>query len=124
MYHIIFVHSSIYGQFSSVPQSHPTFCDPMNCSTPGLPVHHQLLESTKFTSTESVIPFNHLFLCRLLLLPHSIFPSIRIFPNESALCIRWSKYWNFSFNISPSNEYSGLISLRMDGRISLQSKGL
>ena len=88
-------------QFSSVAQSCPTLCDPMNCSTPGLPVHHQLLESTKFTSTESVTPFNHLFLCRLLLLPHSIFPSIRIFPNESVLGIRWLKYWSFSFSFSP-----------------------
>ena len=63
---------------------------------------------------EWVIPFNHLILCRHLLLPPLIFPSIRIFSNESVLCIRWLKYWSFSFNISPSNEYSGLISIRMD----------
>ena len=61
-----------------------------------------------------VMPSNHLFLCRPLLLPPSIFPSIKVFSNESVLCIRWPKYWSFSFNISPSNEYSGLISFRMD----------
>ena len=65
-------------------------------------------------SFESVMPSNHLILCRPLLLPPSIFPSIRVFSNESALRIRWPKYWNFSFNISPFNEYSGLISFRMD----------
>ena len=65
-------------------------------------------------STESVMPSNHLILCRSLLLPPSIFPSIRDFSNESALHIRWPRYWSFSFNISPSNEYSGLISFRMD----------
>ena len=68
----------------------------------------------KLTSTESVIPSNHLILCRPLLLPPSILPSIRVFSNESVLCIRWPKYWSFSFSISPSNEYSGLISFRMD----------
>ena len=65
-------------------------------------------------SIESVIPSNHLILCRPLLLLPSIFPSIRVFYNESVLCIRWPKYWSFSFSISPSNEYSGLISFRMD----------
>ena len=65
-------------------------------------------------SIESVIPSNHLILCRPLLLPPSIFPSIRVFLNESVLCIRWPKYWSFSFSISPSNEYSRLISFRMD----------
>ena len=68
----------------------------------------------KFMSIESVIPSNHLILCRPLLLPPSIFPSIRIFSNESALHIRWPKYWGFRFSINPSNEYSGLISFRMD----------
>ena len=68
----------------------------------------------KFTSIESVIPSNHLILCHPLLLLPSVFPSIRIFSNESVLCIRWPKYWSFSFSISPSNEYSGLISFRMD----------
>ena len=74
-------------------------------------------------SIESVIPSNHLILCRPLL-PPSIFPSIRVFSNESALHIRWPKYCSFSFSISPSNEYSGLISLGLTGWISLQSKGL
>ena len=96
----------------------------MDCSTPGLPVHHQLPKTPEFTSfqsllrlmsTELVMPSNHLILCHppLLLLP-SIFPSIRVFSNESVLRIRWPKYWSFSFSISPSSEYSGLISFRMD----------
>ena len=76
----------------------------MNCSE----------EKFKLVSIESVIPSNHLILCRPLLLLPSIFPSIRVFSNESALLIRWQKYWSFSFSISPSNEYSGLISFRMD----------
>ena len=73
---------------------------------------------------ESVMPSNHLILCRPLLLLPSIFPSIRVFSNEPALHIRWPKYWSFSFNISPSNEYSGLIPLRWTGWIFLQSEGL
>ena len=85
----------------------------MHCRTPGLYVHHQLLELLKLMSTESVIPSNHFILCCPLLFPPSIFPSIRVFSNESALRIRWPKYWSFSFNISPFNEYSGLISFRM-----------
>ena len=68
----------------------------------------------KLMSIESVMPFNHLILCHPLLLPPSIFPSIRAFSNESVLCIRWPKYWSFGFSISPSNEYSGLISFRME----------
>ena len=68
----------------------------------------------KVMSVDSVMPSNHLILCRPLLLLPSIFPSIRVFSNESALRIRWPKYWSFSFNLSPSNEYSGLISFRMD----------
>ena len=86
----------------------------MNRSTPGLPVHHQLPEPPKPTSIESGMPSNHLILCRPLLLLTSIFPSIRVFSNESALHIRWPKDWSFSFSISPSNEHPGLISLRMD----------
>ena len=101
-------------QFSSVSQSCPALCDPMDCSTPGLPVHHQLPEFTKLMSIELVMPSNHLILYHPLLLSPSIFPSISIFSNESALRIRWPKYWNFSFNISPSNDHSGLISFRMD----------
>ena len=99
---------------SSVIQSCPTLCNPMNCSTPGLPVHHQLPESTQTLSIELVMPSNHLILCHPLLLLPSIFPSIRVFSNESALRIRWPKYWSFSCNISPSNEHPGLISFRMD----------
>ena len=72
------------------------------------------LRELKLMSIESVMPSNHLILCSTLLFPPSIFPSIRVFSNESALCIRWPKYWSFSFNISPSNEYSGLISFRID----------
>ena len=86
----------------------------MNRSTPGLPVHHQLPELPKLMSIESVMPSNHLILCRPLLLLPSIFPNIRVFSNESALRIRWPEYWTFSFNISPSNEHPGLISFRMD----------
>ena len=98
-------------QFSSVAQSCQTLCDPMNCSTPGFPVHHQLPDLLKLMPVESVMPSNNLILCHPLLSP-SI--SIRVFSNESALHIRWPKYWSFSFNISSSNEYSGLISFRMD----------
>ena len=100
----------------SVTQSCLTLCDPMDCSTLGSPVLHCLLEfaQTHVHSTESVTPSNHLILCCSLLLLPSVFPSIRVFSNESALPIRWPKYWSFSFSISPSNEYSGLISFRMD----------
>ena len=149
---------SIVIQFSSVAQSCLTLCKPMNHSMPGLPVRHQLLESTqtrlchftkisssvqllsrvrlfvtpwtathqasltitnswtllKLMSIESVMPSKHVILCRPLLFPPSIFPSIMIFSNESALRIRWRKYWSFSFSISSSNEYSGLISFRID----------
>ena len=78
----------------------------------------------KLMSIESVMPSNHLILCHPLLLLPSVFLGIRIFSNESVLCIRWLKYWSFSFSISPSNEYTGLISLGLTGWISLQSKGL
>ena len=99
---------------SSVIQSGPTLCDPMDCSMPGFPVHHQFLELTQTHILESVMPSNHLILCHPFLLSPSIFPSIRVFSKESVLCIRWPKYWSFSFSISPSNEYSGLISFWMD----------
>ena len=81
----------------------------MNRCMPGLPVYHQLLELTQNMPTESVMPSNHLILGRPLLLLPSIFPSIRVFSNESALCIRWPKHWSFNFNMSLSNEHSGLI---------------
>ena len=98
---------------SSVAQSCPTLCNPMDYSTPAFPVHHQLLELLKLTSIESVMPSSHLILCHPLLLP-SVSPSIRVFSNESVLHIKWPKYWSFSFSISPSNEHSGLISFRID----------
>ena len=86
----------------------------MNCNTPGLPVHHQILSLPKLMSIESVMPSNHLILCCPLLLLPSIFPSFRVFSKESARCIRWTKYQSFSFNISPSSEHPGLISFRVD----------
>jgi len=86
----------------------------MDCSTPGFPVLHQLLEFDQTHVHPVSMSSNHLILCCPLLLPPSIFPSISIFSNKSVLCIRWPKYWSFSFSISPSNEYSGLISFRMD----------
>ena len=100
-------------QFSSVAQSCLTLCNPVNRSTPGLPVHHQLPEFTQ-TSIESVMPSSHLILCHPLLLLPPIPPSIRVFSNESTLRIRWPKYWSFSFRIIPSKEIPGLISFRMD----------
>ena len=105
---------SLSVQFSSVAQSCLTLCDPMDCSAPSFPVHHQLQSLLKLMSIESVMPSNHLILCCPLLLLPSIFPSIRVFSNESVLHIRWPKYWSFRFSISPSNDYSGLISFRMD----------
>ena len=101
-------------QFSSVTQSCLTPCDPMDCSMPGLPVHHQCPEFTQTHVRWVGDTSKHLILCRPLLLPPSIFLSIRVFSNESVLPIRWPNYWSFSFNSSPSNEYSGLISFRRD----------
>ena len=89
----------------------------MDCSTPGFPVHHHLADFTQIHVRGVVRLFNHLILCLHLLLP-SIFPSIRVFSSESALCTRWPNYWSFSFSIGPSNEYSGLISFRI-GRIEI-----
>ena len=86
----------------------------MNCSTPGLPVHHQSRSSPKLISFKSVIPSSHLILCRPILLLPPIPPSIRVFSNESTLHMRWPKYRSFSFSTSPSNEHPGLISFRMD----------
>ena len=101
-------------QFSLVAQSCLTLCDPMDCITPGLPVHHNSRSLPKLMSTELVMPSNHLILCHPLLLLPSIFSIISVFSNDSARCIRWPKYWSFSFSISPSNEHPGLISFRMD----------
>ena len=101
-------------QFSSVTQSCPALCNPMNCSTPGLPVHHQLPESTQTHAHwvgDAIQPSHPLSSPSPL---PSILPSIRVFSNESALHTRWPEYWSFSFNISPSNEHPGLISFKMD----------
>ena len=124
-YHILFIHSSVNRhlscfhvllQFSSVQS--------LSCvqlfAAPWMAAHEASLSITnsrswlKLMSMESVMPSNHLILCHPLLLPLLIFPSIRVFSNESILCIRWPNYCSFSFSISPSNEYSGLISFRMD----------
>ena len=104
----------IYVQFCSVAQSCPTLCDPINCSTPGLPVCHQLAYSNSYplcrwchpTMSSSVVPFSTCL--------QSFFPNIRIFSDESSLHTRWPKYWGFSFKINPSNEHPGLISFRVD----------
>ena len=110
--------------FCSVTQSYSTLWDPWTAA------HQASLSFTisqsllKRMCIESVMPSNHLILCRPLLLLPSIFPRIRVFSNEWAFLIRWPKYWSFSFSISPSNEYSGLISFRIDWLISSQSKGL
>ena len=107
--------STHLSQLSLVAQSCPTFCDLMGCNMPGFPVHHQLPELPELMSIAFVMSSNHLILCCLLLLP-SIFASIRVFSNQSVLPIKWPKYWSFSssISISPSNEHSRLISLRID----------
>ena len=111
-------------QFSSVTQSCPTLCDPMNCRTPGLPVHYHLL---KFTQThvhqvsDAIQPSHPL---SSPYPPPPSPPSIRVFSNESTLPMRWPEYWSFSFSIIPSKEIPGMISSEWTGWISLQSKGL
>ena len=110
----LFTHSIFISCWCcSVAPSCLTLCDPMDCSMPGFPVHHQLPELAQTHPIKSVMPSNHLILCCPLFFP-SIFPSIRVFSSESVLRIRWPKYWSFSFSISPSNEYSGLISFTID----------
>ena len=103
----------------AVTRSCPTLCDHRQCSMRGFPILHYIQELLRFMSIESAMLSNYLILCCPLLLLVSIFPSIRVFSNESALCIRWPKYCSFSFSTNPSNEYSGLT-----GLISLLSKGL
>ena len=113
----VFQYFIIYSntiQLSSVTQSCTTHCDPMNHSTPGLPVHHQLPELTQTHVPQVSDATSHLILCHPLLVLPPLLPSIRVFSNESALRMRWPKYWSFSFSISPSNEHPGLISIRMD----------
>ena len=99
-------------QFNSVTQSCLTLCDPMDCSTTGFLVHHQIPQLAQIQSLKSELPSNHLILCHRLLLLPSIFPTIRVFSNESVIHIMWPKYWSFS--ISTSSEYSGLIFFRID----------
>ena len=101
----------MYIFVGSVTQWCPTLCRPMDFSTPGLPVHHQLPE---FTCIESEMPSSHLILCRPLLLLPLIPPSIRVFSSESTLHTRWPTYWSFSLSVSPSKEHPGLVSFRMD----------
>ena len=111
--------------FSSVTQSCLTFCDPMDCSTPGFqncPITNSCL--LKLISIQLVMPSNHLLLCYSLLLLPSIFPSIKVFSSESVHHISWPKCWSFSFSISPSNEYSGLTSFKIDWLILLAAQGL
>ena len=110
-------------QFSSVAQSCLTLCDPMNCSMPGLLSITNSQSPPKLMSIESVMPLSHLILGHLLFLP-PIPPSIKVFSSELTLRMRWPKYWSFSFSISPSNEYPGLISFRMDWLDLLAVKGL
>ena len=108
-------------QFSSVAQSCPTLCDPMNRSTPVLPAITNSRSSLRLTSIESVMPSSHLILCRPLLLLPPIPPNIRVFSSESSFHMRWPKYWSFSFSIISSKEHPGLISFRIDW---LESLGL
>ena len=118
------INQFINVQFSSVIQPCPTLYNPMNCShQPSLSITNSR-SLPKPMSIESVMPSSHLILCRPLLLLPPIFHSIRAFSSESVLPMRWPKYWSFSFSVSPSNEYSGLISLGWTGLISLHSKGL
>ena len=113
--HGVHTHGSVsLSQFSRVAQSYLTLCKPMDCTCQTALSFTNSQSLLKLMTIESVMPSNHLILCCPLLLPPSIFPSIRVFSNESVLCIRWSKYWSFSFSVSPSNEYSGLISFRID----------
>ena len=106
--------TSMTSQFSSDAQSCPTLCNPMDAACQASLYITNSRSSLKLISIESVMPSNHLTLCRPLLLLPSIFPSIRVFSNESALRIMWPRYWSFSLNISPFSECSGLISFRMD----------
>ena len=95
-------------------KSYPTLCNPMDCSTPGFPDLHYSWSLLKLVSIESVMPSSHLIFCLPLLLLPSVFPRISVFLKDLTVSIRWPKYWSFNFNISCSNEYSGLIYFRMD----------
>ena len=102
------------AQFSSLTQSRMTLCNPVDCSTPSFLSITNSWSILKLKCIALVVPSNHLILCHPFLLLPSVFPSIKVFSKESVLRIRWSKYWSFSFSISPANEYSGLISFRID----------
>jgi len=110
-------------QFSSVSQLCPTPCDTMDCALQASLSITNSQSLLKLMSIELLLPSNHVILCRSLLLSPAIFPSIRVFSNESVLHIRWPKYWSFRFSIDPSNEYSGLISFRVDRFPRVDSKG-
>ena len=110
-------------EFSSVTQSCLTLHNPMDCSTQASLSITNSWSLLKLMSIELVMPSSHLILCHSLLLPPSIFPSIRVFSSESVLCIRWPKCWSFSFSLSPSKEYSGLISFTMDWLDLLEVQG-
>ena len=116
----LYFHTYWSVQFSLVTQSCLTLCTPWTAALRASLSITSFWSLLKLMSIKSVMPSNNLILCHPLLLP-LIFPSIRVFSNESAVCIRWPKYWSFSFSISPSNEYSGLISFRMDWLYLLES---
>ena len=119
------IDKKLIGEFVVQSLSHVRLFATLWTAAPQAPLSSMMFQSLlKLMSIESVMPSNHLILCRPLLLLPSIFPSIRVFSSESVLHIRWPKYWSFSFNISPSNEYSGMISLGLFGLISLLSKAL
>ena len=109
---LVFLKSQSFSQFSCSVVSYSL--NLVDGSMPGFLVHHQLPELAQTHVHWLVMPSNHLILCHLFLFLSSIFPSIRVFSNESVLPIRWTKYWNFSFSINSSSEYSGLISFRVD----------
>ena len=115
---------SYYLSSRGCTQSCLTLCNPVDCSTPGFLVQQQLLELAQTHVHRVSDSCNHFILCHPRLLLPSVFPSIGVFSSESALHIRWLTYWSFSLSITPSNEYSGLISFRIDWLVSLQSKGL
>ena len=120
----IFFLDSTFQSVSSVQSLSPVqLCDPMDCSTPYFPVHHELPELTQTHVCWVGDAINHLILCRPLLHPPSVFQNIRVFYNELVFPIRWSKYWSFSYSITPSKEYSGLLSFRMDWLDLLAAQG-
>ena len=114
---------SVGFQFISVSQSYLTVCNPMDCSTPGFCLQDKLPGLLKLMSIEVAMSSDHITLCHPFLFPNSIFPNIRVFSKESVFCIKCPEYWSFSFSTSPSNQYSGLISLRIDWFDPLANQG-